>query len=363
MKNKKVSNLFDDNDDHDQMFPHKNLLLPLVTPFNMDFARSQPLALPNQLNPLRFHSDRAIRDVDGARSSIFILTWNVSGVSPEKYEPDIIPLFKRIQKYKPEVLVVGLQEIIELKMKYKNIKGYMNVEDISQSWQAVFKRNLPEYTFVFNKTLIGLESFVFVRGDYDHQLVRVEDWLVKLGVMNVGNKGSISFAVSFRDHLLSFCNCHLSAGNEEKHNRARSEDLQQIISQLEKVKANSAFSYSFLFGDMNFKLKGLSKSQLRDVLQNRAVFSGIRQTDEWVSLSQNNYLLGMWKEAEIFFPPTYKFKRKTLQYKIKEGKSPAWTDRIFLKKENAQLDIIEYASLLIPVSDHMPVYLFGKLFN
>lgn len=59
-------------------------------------------------------------------------------------------------------------------------------------------------------------------------------------------------------------------------------------------------------------------------------------------------------EAEIKFPPTYKFKKNTNSYNISK-RVPSWTDRI-LFKNNEYIKPLEYDKIDINLSDHKPIF-------
>ena len=60
------------------------------------------------------------------------------------------------------------------------------------------------------------------------------------------------------------------------------------------------------------------------------------------------------KEANVMFPPTYKYIKNTNNYNLLK-REPAWTDRI-LFKENNLIKAILYERLEINYSDHKPVF-------
>ena len=85
--------------------------------------------------------------------------------------------------------------------------------------------------------------------------------------------------------------------------------------------------------------------------------------DEWTSIVERNAFMSCWKEAEITFKPTYKYIKGSLAHDTKEGRLPAWCDRILFREECAKMEVIKYGSISLPVSDHMPVFLVARIYG
>ena len=65
------------------------------------------------------------------------------------------------------------------------------------------------------------------------------------------------------------------------------------------------------------------------------------------------------EEAEIKFPPTYKYKKNTNSYNISK-RVPSWTDRI-LYKNNENIKSILYDRIDMDLSDHKPIVGFFEI--
>lgn len=60
-------------------------------------------------------------------ATVFVLSWNVAGWIPDSIEP-LEPLFEGLDKENlPDVIIVGLQEVVELKAK--NITSFFGKND------------------------------------------------------------------------------------------------------------------------------------------------------------------------------------------------------------------------------------------
>lgn len=292
---------------------------------------------------------------------LLLLTWNVAGLSPNVQPERLHPLVLRVEDHAPDLLVIGLQEIVELKMNLKNIRSFMLGEEVCRGWRRLFQHCLPQYTVVFSKALVGLQSLVMARRGLCAQSTDVEDWMVRLGTMSLGNKGSISFSVMIEGFLLSFCNCHLTAGSSAEDQLARVADLEDILIELGSVKSRKKFSYSFLFGDLNFKTRLTAPELLRGLRAEGKAYADFCAHDEWTTLLREVSFMQQWQEAPVAFPPTYKFVKGTLELEERGGRAPAWTDRVLFRAETAHLEPLEYSSVPLPLSDHMPVFLCCQL--
>ena len=286
---------------------------------------------------------------------LMIVTWNLGGIRPHLCEGHLSPLFSKIIQHDPELLIIGFQEIIELKMTMKNIKYLMQGEDMTAPWADIIALNLPKYRFIYSRSLVGLQSFALARKDVARKVTEVDDWLVKLGIMSMGNKGSISFSISLKSQCLSFSNCHLEAGFKDESRQARISNLEDILMDLGSVKQKKKFAYSFIHGDLNFKMTPASRRDVETLVSGKGRFQDLKEFDEWSFILKHANFLNNWKEAEIKFPPTYRYFKGSQMLDSKEGRTPSWTDRVLFREEYSKMEFIEYNSVPVYASDHLPV--------
>lgn len=292
---------------------------------------------------------------------LFVMTWNLSGISAIMLSSRMTPIYNKIKETKPDVICFGFQEIVELKITLKNIKNMINTEMIVQQWENILKAYLSNYKLYFHKNLLGLETFLLVHKDKINSMFSVDDLLVKLGIMNIGNKGAISVVFNFKNHYTEIVNCHLSAGNDSKAFEARLNDLDLIFEKVNNNFDSKRVYNSLLIGDFNFKIINKT-NQTNDIVAYQArrnpttCYNEFKEQDEMKSVWTKQYFQG-YQEMPITFPPTYKYSPETGHLEHK-SRTPSWCDRIIFKeRRKSKLKILEYGAFNIMASDHLPVYL------
>lgn len=72
-----------------------------------------------------------------------LITWNVGGLVP-KHPDQLHSLLQGLSEQKPEILVIGLQEIFE--MKGKNLKQFMTSdENKGEIWREYLNSAVNEF--------------------------------------------------------------------------------------------------------------------------------------------------------------------------------------------------------------------------
>ncbi|KAF8515384.1 DNase I-like protein [Hysterangium stoloniferum] len=188
------------------------------------------------------------------------------------------------------------------------------------------------YELLVKDRLMGIYIAIFVHRDV-RPLVR--GTYVPTGLIGgrLGNKGGVGVSVNFNGTSLLFMNAHLAAHEDKVSLR---------VANLAKIKAELSvdaflppddprtlaedltekFDYTWIFGDLNFRLdisrlhadwlisrkeyrQALAFDQLGDLLENDPTFSGLR-------------------EADINFPPTFKYDVQPSRHKSRHShKLPA----------------------------------------
>jgi hypothetical protein len=313
---------------------------------------------------------------------VCIATWNMNGstgkeqlaalYNVEDYVEGCVPWNER---YPHDMVVIGTQECMT------SIPMSMLFPDKSD-WESRLQSHMgPTYTMVKSDCLAALHLAVFVHTRLGDDVHDIESIGVKTGFNGyVGNKGAVAVTLSIRGKRLLFVNSHLTAHQDAT--MSRNDDIQKIMAQLgsstlsrKPVRKNTvhstevkdaplkrasttptalaepttdihrAFDYLFWLGDLNYRVqmdrkranlhirKGqhlslLKHDQLRREVHHGRVFTG-------------------WREAEITFPPTFKFDLPGTVSTIKKRWShvhpsgfhgvydsstkqrvPSWTDRI-----------------------------------
>ena len=291
---------------------------------------------------------------------IFLMTWNLSGNSPNKFRTNFYKTASFILKKDADILYFGFQELFELKIKLKSVINLINIDECIKEWKGLFAEYFPEYKLQSDENLIGLQSFMLVKESLVSSLMSNETYPIKLGYMNMGNKGAIKLSVNFNGYNIDIYNCHLTAGDSQEKVIERMKDFKSIFQNSEENDLLNKTHCSFLLGDFNVKLQA-DKNQIMSVLEKgKDAYQVLKGIDEWSQTRKSIGALSEFYEEKISFNPTYKYVVGV--DKIDHSRTPAWSDRVFFNpKKIANFDIIEYNSIPFYASDHTPVFLVADI--
>lgn len=228
-----------------------------------------------------------------------------------------------------------------------------------------------DYFLVGSQALSAIHLMVFI-----HRFLWRYCWdtwcgTVATGFANYcGNKGGTQVAFCLGHTRLLVINSHLAAHKNKMQERTHS--LARILRETQAkhvVKGQdvlSSYDRIFLMGDLNIRLdaqrdevdqwleasdltKCLEHDQLLRIMQNGGATAG-----------EPNGAAGMWphfQEAQIRFPPTYKYDVGTERYDTSSKRRvPAWTDRILWRKDD-RIRSLSYDSVRkYRCSDHEPIF-------
>ncbi|KAG2236374.1 hypothetical protein INT48_008356 [Thamnidium elegans] len=330
---------------------------------------------------------------DDAR--VMICSWNIDANKPEKIvgEDD-----KAVREWlgsmeDPDIIVVGIQEIIDLESKKQTARSLFSrkkgdpteTEEVLtrryKLWHDYLIRIIGEnyghntYTVIKTDQLVGLFSCIFVRTNEMNRVFNVDSTSVKTGlkVMNKsihGNKGGIAIRFVYNHSSLCFVNCHLAAG--QSHVQQRNADAEGILQSANFPPHDYADVFShggdgsmildhefcFLSGDLNYRIK-MNHNDVLILLKNPdklAAWEKLQSQDQLLRQNINNPLFKLlhFEEAPIKFDPTYKYDPGTDFYDRSEKKRiPAWCDRVLYKGKH--IESLFYRRFEARCSDHRPI--------
>ena len=266
---------------------------------------------------------------------ISFISHNCGGVVLDQYILNHIH-YNKIERVKnSDIVIIGLQEIIE--MKSRNLgKIIRNSNKRSlEPWVETLTRCFPDFTVLTYVSMVGLLLMVLVRKEslkhFDISIPEIEQ--IKLGVMNLANKGGIYIKLKVNYDTFGIFNCHLAAGTKSKNFTRRKEDLTRIISYLDK---QNDLSMSFVMGDMNFRTNTSCESasklinsyvEATEPNKQRTCIDRLIPADELGMFfkESKNKILREFKEAPITFLPSYKWEIGKPYYDYQNGKkTPSW---------------------------------------
>jgi hypothetical protein len=258
-----------------------------------------------------------------------IITHNCSGETP-KQKSDL-GYANNPQITDSNLIVLCLQEIIE--MKSKNLRSilYSNNGDAENQWTKIIKDFFPGFYFVGKVSLVGLMVVILINRQSQTFLElslekQAED---KLGFMKLlANKGSIFLDLKVNYERIKISNSHLDAGNADKQNNVRLDQLKNILSIYEEKKYSNI---GIICGDMNFRLNLTpfdAQMLIMDGIQNpekqSSYINSLLSADKLTqSLQQGDKDLQQLIEYPISFLPSYKKRPGSNEYCF-DRQVPAW---------------------------------------
>ena len=232
----------------------------------------------------------------------------------EEYRPLFKGLDEMVARYEklPDMIVVNLQEIIDLKNIFFNER---DVDEVLNTWRALLEHILIEdaelsrqrYQFVWRASMVGLGTLVFASGALAPNITHRETKRHMLGLNGIhGNKGSISVVLRVFHSTINLTNLHLFSGRREIERRR--EGLMSIEQNLKDC------DFTFLAGDFNSRVQ-IGLEEYRKLLSLDNFREGSIRID-WVALGMRDeirlgchpMLVNVYKEHHLCPFPTYKVK-------------------------------------------------------
>ena len=147
---------------------------------------------------------------------------------------------------------------------------------------------------------------VFLKVKHFPFLNNIQSSNVATGVGGVlGNKGGLQMSFKLYDYIYNFINVHLVHGAKrfEKRNEMMSSLISKMRNQREEIDPDIIADYSFILGDLNYRIEGDFDTILGKLDQIVKLRKGLDQ------LSRSMQELGKYAdyiEEEIRFKPSYK---------------------------------------------------------
>ncbi|XP_074656493.1 inositol polyphosphate 5-phosphatase K-like [Tubulanus polymorphus] len=287
---------------------------------------------------------------DGLVLRIHACSWNVAEEKPDDDLTEWLGLDCDV-RFEPAVLVVGLQEV-----------------DHQDQWEEKILKLLTQrgYTRVKQRSLAWLYTAAYVQQRHLAKVTNVESEATKTGFAGmIPNKGAVSVRFDFYGVNLIFVNSHFTAHHPNTNERIADYDDILDGQKFRDADVDSILDhdYVFWFGDLNFRIDELSKSDIE-----RAVDDGdlgaLRAHDQLNKARAEELIFVDFEEGATEFHPTYKYDKGTDVYDTSaKQRKPAWTDRIlWMVHEDAFDDVALGAKLLwygaypeYKTSDHKPI--------
>ena len=163
---------------------------------------------------------------------LMVASWNVGGFKPAGFK-EILNMFKPVEVHKPDFIVIGLQEIFE--MKSRNIGRILNISQTTTRttrWKFLISQCLScyaAYTLVWLDDLAGIQVLVFASPAIVENIKNITCSKLKMGLMGMANKGAVIVQLTIFDTPFKFAVCHLNAGCTESDSESRIEQINELL--------------------------------------------------------------------------------------------------------------------------------------
>ncbi len=210
---------------------------------------------------------------------LYIVTFNTANYNFENskeelkilnellFPKDLEKLYEK--KGYPTFYVIGLQEIV--KLNTSNV-----IFDINKMSSNLWETKLTEillksynYTLQYRENMVGILLLIFVKTSEAKNIKNMKKSVIKAGFMNtLGNKGYILYEFKYKEKTFSFGSGHLTAGENDKNFKNRTNLLINILNHKNDKNSNKFWEndFYFLFGDTNFRVK-IDKKEFFDFFE------------------------------------------------------------------------------------------------
>ena len=324
---------------------------------------------------------------------VFVGTWNVNG---KKVGEDLTPWLIPNRGKRPDVYVIGFQEMVELNAQSVLLNQAMpGIESKSKDWQnkieRVINKGIPESSedrFVPLKSgyLVGVMLCVFATKRLNRHISEIAIQYAGVGYGGfLGNKGGV--AVRFRAFDSSYCYlcAHLAAHRDKVKERnndfaslSRKIVFEVSVKKSSLLKTTSSSSSSnnteiqqqyvnveghdvlVWLGDFNYRIDSRISVDDVNVRCDKKDIEFLLRHDQLNKERSLGRAFRNFEEGKITFMPTYKYQPKTNKYERrpeKKKRAPAWCDRVlWLSSRKEDVRQIKYDRAELVTSDHKPVY-------
>ncbi|WWC85634.1 uncharacterized protein L201_000500 [Kwoniella dendrophila CBS 6074] len=304
---------------------------------------------------------------------IRIATYNVNDKIPPEGTLELAPL---VGKGEEDILVFGFQEADLRRQSLLISQGNSRAE----GWESALLAGLGSKAGEFEKLVmtqyVGVMMIILVRKTLKEAITRVETSERGIGLLGFGG---VAVRLKVHDTTLCFVDAHMAAfataldrrrsdyqvlktgltfprPNEADLTAAYEEFLPEAK---EKLLSQEDSHILFWLGDLNYRIE-LPDEEVKKLVEEKKWEDMLAKDQLRADIVSEQSFAG-FSEAEINFPPTFKFVHGSTTHDLK--RAPAYTDRIlynhpenkYTEPSSFGLTCEEYTSHDILWSDHRPV--------
>ncbi|XP_053181253.1 phosphatidylinositol polyphosphate 5-phosphatase type IV [Scomber japonicus] len=290
------------------------------------------------------------------RVGIYITTWNMQGEKgiPANLDDLLLPTDS---EFAQDFYIIGVQE---------------GCPD-RREWEIRLQETLgPYYVMLYAAAHGVLYLTVFVRRDLIWFCSEVEHATVTTRIISqIKTKGAVGIGFTFFGTSFLFITSHFTSGDTKVYERIL--DYNKIVEALALPKGlpdtnpyrstasdvTTRFDQVFWFGDFNFRLSK-ERCDVETIMNQSAGgdMAPLLEHDQLSKEMKDGSIFKGFQEAQINFPPTYKFDIGCDIYDTtSKQRTPSYTDRILFRNRQADdIKVVKYTSCTsIRTSDHRPV--------
>lgn len=284
--------------------------------------------------------------------NVFAGTFNVNGVN--RVDDLSKWLYPIGDKFKPNIVVLGFQEVIEL-----TAGSIINADYTKSSfWNNEVNKCLNQhekYVMLRAEQMSSLVLLFFVRSECVEHVKRVEGGSKKTGMGGMtGNKGGVAIRFDYGASSFCFVNVHLAAGTSNI--QERNADHFSILNGIKFTRNQTIDDHETVYwmGDLNYRI-ALPTEDVRARVE-AGEYEYLIKHDQLTNEMNSNRAFAGYSEPTLNFRPTYKYDKGSNRYDSSEkARTPSWTDRIIYK--GSKIKPLAYSSSdSLTFSDHKPVY-------
>ncbi|XP_019954758.2 phosphatidylinositol polyphosphate 5-phosphatase type IV [Paralichthys olivaceus] len=290
------------------------------------------------------------------RVGVYVATWNMQGERGLPVNLDDL-LLPTDSEFAQDFYIIGVQE---------------GCPD-RREWETRLQETLgPYYVMLYAASHGVLYLTVFVRRDLIWFCSEVEHATVTTRIISqIKTKGAVGIAFTFFGTSFLFITSHFTSGDAKVYERIL--DYNKIIEALALPKGlpdtnpyrstpsdvTTRFDQVFWFGDFNFRLCK-DRGEVETIM-NRTTggdMGPLLEHDQLSKEMKEGSIFKGFQEAQIHFPPTYKFDVGCDVYDTtSKQRTPSFTDRILFRNRQADdIKVVKYSNCSsIKTSDHRPV--------
>ncbi|KAJ2844637.1 Inositol-1,4,5-trisphosphate 5-phosphatase 1, partial [Coemansia erecta] len=227
---------------------------------------------------------------------------------------------------RPDFVAIGFQEIVNLDVQSvisadttnRHVWEQVLTAEINAKYKkAMGSRADGEYALVSSEQLVGVAILFFAHDTIIPRIHNVKMVKCKTGFAGMaGNKGSVAMQLMLDDTSICIVAAHLASGSSNVGERNSDYHTIRTGTRFRHGRSIDDHDYVFWLGDLNYRVD-LPNDQTRSLVA-QGQLQSLMMYDQLSTQMAAGRVFSGYTEADIDFPPTYKFDRGTTTYDTSE---------------------------------------------